>query len=97
MIKDKLILASGHAAVKVAGLYLLSDILHNSGAPVKHASNYRGLVQSVLPEVFADLAALFRNNSLGRMSAFQVRNHISRLFAAAYVDCFHHHRRSKNG
>jgi U2-associated protein SR140 len=28
-------------AVKMARLYLLSDILHNSAAPVKHASHYR--------------------------------------------------------
>jgi hypothetical protein len=41
MLKDKLILPSSYAAVKVAGLYLLSDILHNTGAPVKHASTYR--------------------------------------------------------
>lgn len=41
MIKDKLILPSSYAAVKIAGLYLLSDILHNTAAPVKHASAYR--------------------------------------------------------
>jgi hypothetical protein len=41
MVKDKLILPSSYAAVKIAGLYLLSDILHNTGAAVKHASTYR--------------------------------------------------------
>jgi hypothetical protein len=41
MLKDRLVLPSSYAAVKVAGLYLLSDILHNTGAPVKHASTYR--------------------------------------------------------
>ena len=41
MVKDKLILPSSYGAVKIAGLYLLSDILHNAGAPVKHASAYR--------------------------------------------------------
>ena len=41
MLKDRLILPSCYAAVKIAGLYLLSDILHNAGAPIKHAANYR--------------------------------------------------------
>ena len=41
MVKDRLVLRSSYAAVKIAGLYLLSDILHNAGAPVKHASTYR--------------------------------------------------------
>lgn len=41
MLKDRLILPSSYAAVKIAGLYLLSDILHNAGAPIKHASTYR--------------------------------------------------------
>lgn len=41
MIKDRLILPSSYGAVKIAGLYLLSDLLHNAGAPVKHATAYR--------------------------------------------------------
>ena len=41
MIKERLFSTSDSAAVKIIGLFLLSDILHNSGAPIKHASNYR--------------------------------------------------------
>ena len=41
MIKEQLFLGSSSAAVKIIGLFLLSDILHNSGAPIKQASNYR--------------------------------------------------------
>lgn len=41
MVKDRLILPSSYGAVKIAGLYLLSDLLHNAGAPVKHATAYR--------------------------------------------------------
>jgi hypothetical protein len=41
MLKERLFNASDSAAVKIVGLFLLSDILHNSGAPIKHASNYR--------------------------------------------------------
>lgn len=48
MVKDKLILPSSYGAVKIAGLYLLSDILHNAGAPVKHASAYRYVYSSAV-------------------------------------------------
>jgi hypothetical protein len=48
MVKDKLILPSSYAAVKIAGLYLLSDILHNTGAAVKHASTYRWVLNHLL-------------------------------------------------
>jgi hypothetical protein len=41
MIRDRLIVPAKYAAVKIAGLFLLSDILHNAGAPIKHASSYR--------------------------------------------------------
>jgi hypothetical protein len=41
MIRDRLIIPAKYAAVKIAGLFLLSDILHNAGAPIKHASSYR--------------------------------------------------------
>ena len=40
-VKDRLVIASQHAAVKIAGLYLLSDLLHNSASPVKMATNYK--------------------------------------------------------
>ncbi len=53
----------------------------------------RSLIQSALPEIFEDLASLFRNTA-GRMSAFQVLSHIEnavydslshRLYAFAAV------------
>ena len=53
MVKDKLILPSSYGAVKIAGLYLLSDILHNAGAPVKHASTYRFVISFSLCFVLA--------------------------------------------
>eukprot|EP01034_Spumella_vulgaris_P025767 gene25767-32257_t len=78
MVRDQLVLPSSHAAVKIAGLYLLSDILHNSGAPVKHAASYRGLIQNVLPEIFDNVATMFRTTQ-GRMSAFQIEDRVKRL------------------
>ena len=39
------------SSVKIARLYLLSDVLHDSSAPVKKASSYRTHLQKGLPEV----------------------------------------------
>ena len=41
VLKESLLVKETPVAVKVARLYLLSDILHNSAAPVKHAPHYR--------------------------------------------------------
>jgi U2-associated protein SR140 len=47
---DRLIISSSHSssysavqspAVKMAGLFLLSDLLHNSGTPIKHATDFK--------------------------------------------------------
>jgi len=81
LIRDKLVLPSQYPAVKIAGLYLLSDILHNAGAPIKHASNYRNLVQSVLPELIFDIAETRRKGATGRMSAMQIDERVHRLLS----------------
>eukprot|EP00597_Dinobryon_sp_UTEXLB2267_P015358 CAMPEP_0170126854 /NCGR_PEP_ID=MMETSP0020_2-20130122/20042_1 /TAXON_ID=98059 /ORGANISM="Dinobryon sp., Strain UTEXLB2267" /LENGTH=920 /DNA_ID=CAMNT_0010360101 /DNA_START=2004 /DNA_END=4763 /DNA_ORIENTATION=+ len=80
MIRERLFVRSHAAAVKIIGLFLLSDILHNSGAPIKHASNYRTLIQSLLPEAIENLSTLFRA-TLGRMSAFQIEDRVKKLFS----------------
>lgn len=71
MLKEALLVRGTPPSVKVARLYLLSDILHNSGAPIKHASNYRSLLSACLPEIFLELGAL-RRSILGRMTSRQV-------------------------
>jgi U2-associated protein SR140 len=46
ILTEALTLAETPVPIKVARLFLVSDILHNCGAPVKNASAYRGgLVQ----------------------------------------------------
>lgn len=47
-----LTLAETPLHLKIARLYLASDILHNSTVPVRNASRYRQLLQSELPSVF---------------------------------------------
>jgi U2-associated protein SR140 len=42
-LRDRLILAASPSrpAVKIAGLFLLSDLLHNSASPIKHATDFK--------------------------------------------------------
>jgi len=70
LLKESLLLGETPISVKLARLYLLSDILHNSSAPVQHASTYRTLLQACLPQIFEHLNRIFRDvERLGRMSA----------------------------
>ena len=67
LLEGSLCVAETPINVKVARLYLVSDVLHNSAAPVAGASTYRTLLQEALPKVFDHLNATYR--VLGRMSA----------------------------
>ena len=73
-IKSSL-LAPSSAVSKIAKLYLLNDILHNSGSSIKHASNYRSAIQTCLPVVFENLNECYRSIN-GRMSAKQVEDRV---------------------
>jgi U2-associated protein SR140 len=41
-------------------LFLVSDILHNTSAPVRNASRYRGRFEAILPSVFESLQETYR-------------------------------------
>ena len=60
MLTEALTLAETPVVTKVARLFLVSDILHNCGAPVKHASAYRRAFQTRLPRVFQSLRETLR-------------------------------------
>ena len=51
LLQGSLLVTETPINVKVARLYLLSDVLHNSAAPVPHASTYRTRLQDALPQV----------------------------------------------
>jgi hypothetical protein len=51
----------------VARLFLASDILHNSTAPVRNASRYRARLEDALPAIFESLQQTYRN-APGRMA-----------------------------
>lgn len=62
-----------HPAVFVATLFLLSDILHNSASPLRHASHYKQHIENHLPQIFQNLGWVLREGNLGRMTFTQVR------------------------
>ena len=55
ILADSLTLPETPVPAKVARLMLASDVLHNSTAPVRNASRYRGLLEAALPDVFESL------------------------------------------
>ncbi|XP_029029376.1 U2 snRNP-associated SURP motif-containing protein [Betta splendens] len=66
---------------KIARLYLVSDILHNSCAKVAGASYYRKYFEAKLPEIFKDLYAAHRNIQ-GRLQAEQFKQKVMSCFRA---------------
>ncbi|CAN0009333.1 unnamed protein product, partial [Laminaria digitata] len=81
VLKESLLVPETPIHVKIARLYLLSDVLHNSSAPVKKASSYRTHLQKGLPEIFDGLNEAFRGVE-GRMTAKQVEDRIMALLSA---------------
>jgi U2-associated protein SR140 len=71
---------SSSAPLQVARLYVISDVLHNSSAGIKNASQYRSELQAVLPEVFEALAACYRSIS-GRFTSEAMRDRVLRVLA----------------
>ncbi|KAK5673360.1 hypothetical protein QVD99_000809 [Batrachochytrium dendrobatidis] len=66
---------------KLGRLYLLSDILHNSGASVPNAWRYRSNLQKRLPEVFSHFGTLWKSIE-SRLKAEQLRKAIMTVLAA---------------
>mmetsp|Transcript_9150 Transcript_9150/g.27534 ORF Transcript_9150/g.27534 Transcript_9150/m.27534 type:complete len:716 (+) Transcript_9150:88-2235(+) len=82
IITESLTLAETPMAQKIARLFLVSDILHNSSvAQVKNAWAYRSRFQLVLEEIFASLGASYRS-IVGRMTANAMRTQIERVLGA---------------
>jgi len=78
VIAESLTLPETAIQLKVARLYLVSDILHNSSAPVPKASQYRKYFESTLPAIFASLNEKYRSIS-GRITALGMKEQITRV------------------
>ena len=84
-VLSRSVLAEGASPpLRIARLYLISDILHNSGAAVKNASLFRTHIQAALPSLFDALNQWKRRSpSLqGRMSATQFEERILGILRA---------------
>lgn len=68
MLTESLTLKETPIPSKVARLMLVSDVLHNSSAPVKNASAYRTLFETRLPDIMESFNDLYRNIT-GRITA----------------------------
>ena len=86
-VEESLAILETPTSLKLARLYLISDILHNSMAKVKHASFFRSQFEERLPTIFKHLHDTFKAIS-GRLRAEQFR--VSMFLPAAAVGqaCF---------
>ncbi|KAJ4834341.1 Protein rrc1 [Turnera subulata] len=94
VLTESLTLRETPIPTKVARLMLVSDILHNSSAPVKNASAYRTKFESTLPDIMESFNDLYRSIT-GRITAEALKERVLKvlqvwsdwfLFSDAYVN-----------
>eukprot|EP00198_Chlamydomonas_reinhardtii_P008180 XP_001697517.1 predicted protein [Chlamydomonas reinhardtii] len=78
ILAESLSLSETAVPLKIARLFLLSDLLHNATAPVRNASRYRVKLQAALPDVFESLNETYRGAD-GRMLQEALRRHVLRV------------------
>ncbi|XP_078437700.1 protein RRC1-like isoform X2 [Wolffia australiana] len=93
ILTESLTLKETPIPTKVARLMLVSDILHNSSAPVKNASAYRTKFESTLPDIMESFNDLYCSIT-GRITAEALKERVLKvlqvwsdwfLFSDAYV------------
>ncbi|KAK4485837.1 hypothetical protein RD792_008484, partial [Penstemon davidsonii] len=94
VLTESLTLKETPIQTKVARLMLVSDILHNSSAPVKNASAYRTKFEATLPDITESFNDLYCSVT-GRMTAEALKERVLKvlqvwadwfLFSDAYVN-----------
>lgn len=94
VLTESLTLKETPLPTKVARLMLVSDILHNSSAPVKNASAYRTKFEATLPDIMESFNDLYCSIT-GRMTAVAFKERVLKvlqvwadwfLFSDAYVN-----------
>lgn len=68
VLTESLTLKETPIPTKVARLMLVSDVLHNSSAPVRNASAYRTKFEATLPDIMESFNDLYRSIT-GRITA----------------------------
>ncbi|KAI3728188.1 hypothetical protein L6452_16820 [Arctium lappa] len=93
VLTESLTLKETPIPTKVARLMLVSDVLHNSSAPVKNASAYRTKFEATLPDIMESFNDLYRGIT-GRITAEALKERVLKvlqvwadwfLFSDAYV------------
>ncbi|KAL5558246.1 hypothetical protein UlMin_034457 [Ulmus minor] len=94
VLTESLTLKETPIPTKVARLMLVSDVLHNSSAPVKNASAYRTKFEATLPDIMESFNDLYRSVT-GRITAEALKERVLKvlqvwadwfLFSDAYVN-----------
>ncbi|XP_050268234.1 protein RRC1-like [Quercus robur] len=94
VLTESLTLKETPIPTKVARLMLVSDVLHNSSAPVKNASAYRTKFEASLPDIMESFNDLYRSVT-GRITAEALKERVLKvlqvwsdwfLFSDAYVN-----------
>ncbi|XP_075110644.1 protein RRC1 isoform X1 [Nicotiana tabacum] len=94
VLTESLTLKETPIPTKVARLMLVSDILHNSSAPIKNASAYRTKFEATLPDIMESFNDLYRSIT-GRITAEALKERVLKvlqvwadwfLFSDAYVN-----------
>ncbi|KAL6041297.1 U2 snRNP-associated SURP domain-containing protein [Balamuthia mandrillaris] len=78
ILTEALTLKETPVATKVARLFLVSDILHNSTAPVPNASAYRTFFERKLPTIFESMHDTLRSIT-GRMTSENLKEQVLRV------------------
>lgn len=81
IVIKSLVIPETPITLKLARLYLVSDILHNSGTHVANAWKYRAGLEGRLVVVFEHFNEIYRSIS-ARLKAEQLRRHISTVLSA---------------
>jgi len=68
-------------ATRAARLYVVSDVLRNSGQPIRGAQQYRAFLQPALPKIFAALSLALRASS-SRLAAATFEERVLRVLEA---------------
>lgn len=86
VLTESLTLKETPIPTKVARLMLVSDILHNSSAPVRNASAYRTKFEASLPDIMESFNDLYRNIT-GRITAEALKERVLKVLQA-WADWF---------
>jgi len=78
LINDWILHKDSPVPTRIARLYLISDILHNSSVPIPHASSYRKHFENKLPAILESFRDVYKSIT-GRITAENLKEQILRL------------------